>query len=87
MQVSEKITKVASFAEIWECKTTGNKSLHTTIEFKSGEVISNFGNKEILDKPNYLTVQIGDREHIMLDPEYLQYTAYSSLIGTLAIVF
>ncbi|WP_287521729.1 hypothetical protein [Okeania sp. SIO2C2] len=56
MQVSKKIRKVGSIAEIWEFQTTGNKSLHTTIEFKSGEVISNFSHKEILDRPNYLTV-------------------------------
>nr|WP_293094445.1 hypothetical protein [Okeania sp. SIO2F4] len=61
MQVSEKITKISSIAEIRECQTTGNKSLHTTIEFKSGEVISSFGYQEILDRPNYLTVQIGVR--------------------------
>lgn len=77
MQVSEKITKVGSIAEIRECQTTGNKSLHTTIEFKSGEVISNFSHKEILDRPNYLTVQISDNQHIMLDPEYLQYINHS----------
>ncbi|NEP44884.1 MAG: SET domain-containing protein [Okeania sp. SIO2G4] len=77
MQVSQKITKVSSIAEIRECKISGNKSLHTTIELKSGEVISNFSHKEILDRPNYLTVQISDRQHIMLDPEFLQYINHS----------
>ncbi len=77
MQVSEKITKVDSIAEIRECKTTGNKSLNTTIELKCGEVVSKFGHKEILDKPNYLTVQIIDHQHIMLAPEYLQYINHS----------
>ena len=42
-----------------------------------GEVICKFGNKEILDRPNYLTVQIGDSQHIMLDPEYLHYINHS----------
>ncbi len=56
--VSKQITKVSSFAEIRECQTTGNKSLHSTIDLKYQEVISNFGHKEILDRPNYLTVQI-----------------------------
>ena len=77
MQVSEKTTKVASFAEIRECQTTGDKSLYNTVEFKSGQVISNFGPKKILDRPNYLTVQISDRQHIMLNPEYLQYINHS----------
>ncbi len=70
--------KVSLFAEIGECQTTGNKSLYATVEFKSGQVISNFGNKEIFDRPNYLTVQIGDdHQHIMLDPEFLQYINHS----------
>lgn len=77
MQVSEKITKIGSIAEIRESQTTGNKSLYATVEFKSGEIISNLGHKEILDRPNYLTVQISDSQHIMLDPEFLQYINHS----------
>ncbi|MGB3401659.1 MAG: SET domain-containing protein-lysine N-methyltransferase [Microcoleaceae cyanobacterium] len=73
----DKITKVGSIAEIRECSTTGNKSLHAAVELKSGQVISDFGSKEVLEKPNYLTVQIGDRQHIMLDPEFLQYINHS----------
>ncbi len=77
MQVSEKITKIGSIAEIRESQTTGNKSLYATVEFKPGQVISNFGDQEILDRPNYLTVQISDSQHIMLDPEFLQYINHS----------
>ena len=69
--------KISSFAEIRECLTTGSKSLHATVEFMPGEVISKFGPKEIFDRPNYLTVQISDRQHIMLDPEFLQYINHS----------
>lgn len=77
MQITEKQTKICSFAEIRECLKTGNKSLHATVEFMPGDVISKFGSKEILDRPNYLTVQISDRQHIMLDPEFLQYINHS----------
>lgn len=77
MQVSEKITKISSYGEIRECQTTSYKSLHAAIELQLGEVICKFGNKEILDRPNYLTVQIGDSQHIMLDPEYLHYINHS----------
>ncbi|WP_318728427.1 SET domain-containing protein-lysine N-methyltransferase [Roseofilum sp. Guam] len=77
VQIAEKITKISSFAEIRECVKTGNKSLHATVEFMPGEVISKFSPKEILDLPNYLTVQISDRQHIMLDPEFLQYINHS----------
>ena len=77
MQTAEKITKISSFAEIRECVKTGKKSLYATVGFMPGEVISKFGAKEILDRPNYLTVQIRDRQHIMLDPEFLQYINHS----------
>lgn len=64
---------VSPFAEIWECSITHNKSLHTTVKFEDGQVIASFGPKEIVDSPNYLTIQIGDNKHILLDPEFLQY--------------
>ncbi|MGB3508912.1 MAG: SET domain-containing protein-lysine N-methyltransferase [Microcoleaceae cyanobacterium] len=76
-QNSKKITKVTSFAAIYECQITKNKSLHSMIEVNSGEIISKFSFKEILDSPNYLTVQISDSQHIMLDPEFLQYINHS----------
>lgn len=77
MQITEKITKICPFAEIRECRETGNKSLYTTVEFMPGDVVSKFGAKEIFDRPNYLTVQVSDRQHIMLDPEFLQYINHS----------
>ncbi|MGB3534721.1 MAG: SET domain-containing protein-lysine N-methyltransferase [Microcoleaceae cyanobacterium] len=77
MQNIKKITQTGTMAEIRECSETGNKSLHSAIELKSGQVISGFGSKDVLDSPNYLTVQIGDRQHIMLDPEFLQYINHS----------
>lgn len=72
-----KCSTVSAFAEVWECSLTQNKSLHTTVEFEAGQIITDFTHKEVLDRPNYLTVQIGDRQHIMLDPEYLQYINHS----------
>lgn len=77
IQNPQKITKVCSFGEIRECQTTGIKSLHATVEFSPGEVISELGAREVRDRPNYLTVQIGDREHILLAPDYLQYINHS----------
>jgi len=66
--MAEKTIKVASWAEIRECPTTGSKSLQATVEFMPGQVLCKFGAKNILYCPNYLTVKIGDRQHIMLDP-------------------
>ncbi|HAC63639.1 MAG TPA: SET domain-containing protein-lysine N-methyltransferase [Cyanothece sp. UBA12306] len=80
MQTKETITKkyaVSPFAEIWECSITHSKSLNATTKFYAGQIISNFGAKEILDRPNYLTVQISDNQHIMLEPEFLQYINHS----------
>lgn len=78
MQKVKQITEVGgSIAEIRECPKTGSKSLHATVEFRPGQVISNFGSKEVLNQPNYLTVQINKSKHIMLDPECLQYINHS----------
>ncbi|MEO1431860.1 MAG: SET domain-containing protein-lysine N-methyltransferase [Cyanobacteria bacterium J06632_19] len=42
-----------------------------------GDTIADFGIKAHLEKPNYLTVQIDDTEHILLEPEFLQYINHS----------
>jgi hypothetical protein len=75
--VLDQITKVGTIAEIREKPETGNKSLHATIAFEPGQMIHHMGSKEVLESPNYLTVQISDRQHIMLDPEFLQYINHS----------
>ena len=69
--------QVASFAEIWESLKTGEKSLHSLVKFMPGDTIAKLGVKDILDQPNYLTVQVGAQKHIMLDPEFLQYINHS----------
>jgi hypothetical protein len=72
-----QVTKVSSFAEVWECPLTGEKSLHATVTFKPGDIISTFGAKEILPDPNYLTIQLNEQEHIRITPEFLQYINHS----------
>ena len=69
--------KVASFAEIWECIETGEKFLHSCLNFMPGDTIAKLGIKANVEKPNYFTVQIDDTEHILLDPEFLQYINHS----------
>jgi hypothetical protein len=75
--MNHQITKVAAFAEIWECTITGQKSLHAIVDFMPGDTISAFTGKEVLNQPNYLTVQLNEQEHIMLAPEFLQYINHS----------
>ncbi|RKZ85115.1 MAG: SET domain-containing protein [Candidatus Parabeggiatoa sp. nov. 1] len=77
MPNAKKTTKVGSIAEIRECPETGSKSLHATVELKYGQLISHFDPKEVLDRPNYLTVQMSEHRHIMLNPEFLQYINHS----------
>lgn len=72
-----QVTKVSSFAEVWECPLTGEKSLHATVTFKQGDIISPFGVKEILKEPNYLTLQLNEQEHILVNPECLRYINHS----------
>lgn len=65
------------FADIMQNAATGEKSLHATRFFDAGEVISDFSAAQTFNTPNYLTVQTGDDEHIMLSPEFLQYINHS----------
>ncbi|NER20800.1 MAG: SET domain-containing protein [Symploca sp. SIO1C2] len=77
LKTDHKKNKVASFAEVWECPTTKDKSLHATVDFFPGEVLSSFGAREILAEPNYLSLQTAEHQHILLDPEFLQYINHS----------
>lgn len=72
-----KKQQVSEVAELWECEETGAKSLHATTQVLSGDVISPLGVKEWVEKPNYLTVQVEDDKHILLDPVFLQYINHS----------
>jgi hypothetical protein len=72
-----KVKKISAFAELWECSVTGEKALHATVSFQTGDIICSFGARETLSQPNYLTVQLNEHEHILLDPEFLQYINHS----------
>jgi hypothetical protein len=72
-----KVKRISAFAELWECSVTGEKALHSTVSFQTGDIICSFGARETLSQPNYLTVQLNEHEHILLDPEFLQYINHS----------
>ncbi|GDX43179.1 hypothetical protein LBMAG23_01560 [Bacteroidota bacterium] len=55
----------------------GSKGLLSNKQFSKGDVISPFYAREVLHAPTYLTVQLSDREHILLGPEFLQYVNHS----------
>lgn len=64
-------------AEVILNKQTGQHSLHAVRAFAAGELICPFSAGEVLDQPNYLTIQVGENVHITLQPAFLQYTNHS----------
>jgi len=61
------------FAETRRDKVTLQQTLFTLKSFREGEIISSFGAAFVSDKPSYLTVQTGNKEHIALHPYFLQH--------------
>ncbi len=55
----------------------GQNSLHSTKEFKKGEIISQFSAGVTQNYATYLTVQVNMLTHITLRPEFLQYINHS----------
>lgn len=66
-----------SFVEVIENTITKQKSIHSLVHFKKGDVICNFSAAEIFMSPNYLTLQTGINKHITLVPAFLQYSNHS----------
>jgi hypothetical protein len=62
----------AGFAEIRTDVITDDRSLFAKRAFNKNVVISDFYWVEVYDKPNRLTVQVGEHQHIELLPTYLE---------------
>lgn len=62
----------AEIAEIRIDAKQNSRSLYSRKNFSQGDLIAGFGAKETFAQPTYLTVQVGDNEHIELLPEYLE---------------
>lgn len=56
---------------------TGKKALLSAAFFPAGHVITKFNIKEIIIKPTYLTVQLDEDRHMLMDPEYLHFANHS----------
>ncbi len=65
------------FADIMQNPGTGEKSLHATAFFDKEDVVCVFGSERTQDTPTYLTVQVSENKHIILQPEFLQYINHS----------
>ncbi|MBM3416864.1 MAG: SET domain-containing protein [Bacteroidetes bacterium] len=53
--------------------SNGQNHFFAARSFKPGDVIADFSAGTISAEPTYLTIQVGTRRHITLDPEFLQY--------------
>lgn len=60
-------------AEMRQNLSNGQNALFALRGFQPGEVIAGFSAGTISAEPTYLTVQVGIRKHITLQPEFLQY--------------
>lgn len=74
---SYRLVLSTSIGEVREDVASGQKAFFAGRQFGAGEVISSFAAGEVHTTPSYLTVQLGDNQHIMLNPEYLQYINHS----------
>ncbi len=55
----------------------GHKSLHSRADFLPGETLVRFSPRVTLPEPAVHTVQVNDSDHILLDPQFLEYTNHS----------
>jgi hypothetical protein len=74
---AKQLVSKHDFVDIMLNILSGQKSLHATVHFNAGDVICSFGGGLILDHPTYLTVQADEHAHIVLKPDFLQYTNHS----------
>lgn len=68
---------ITPFFEIHEENETGYKSLFAAKEVEPFIVVSELNHENILPTPTRYTVQIEEKQHMKLKPEYLQYTNHS----------
>lgn len=66
-----------SIAEVRQKISDNQNALFATQSFQPGEMIADFSAGTIAAEPTYLTVQVGVRKHITLQPEFLQYINHS----------
>jgi hypothetical protein len=76
-QLSYDIVFSEDIAEVRQAADSGAKSLHAKQSFSPGDVLSTFYPEAILSSATYLTIQLEEKEHISLLPEYLRYTNHS----------
>ena len=66
-----------SFAVVRQNIINDQKGFFAQRAYRPGDVVIEFSAREIVSTPNYLTVQVGIGQHILLHPEHLQYINHS----------
>jgi hypothetical protein len=72
-----RIVSNHEIAEVRLNESNQQKALFSLRSWNPGEVIALFSAGTISAEPTYLTVQVGVRKHITLQPEFLQYINHS----------
>jgi hypothetical protein len=68
---------ITQIGTVQKNKKINQQGLYANKAFAQGEILIHFTAKETLQKPNYLTIQISDTEHILLAPTYIEYINHS----------
>lgn len=63
--------------ETRQALSNGHRSLHAREAFRSGQILAEFANSLPGQEPSYLTVQVGEFEHIRLIPAHLELINHS----------
>ncbi len=64
-------------AEVRKNLNNNQQALFALRSWNAGDIVSDFSASSIAAEPTYLTIQVGPKKHITLDPEFLQYINHS----------
>jgi hypothetical protein len=65
------------FAVVRQNIDNNQKAFFAQRKYEPGHVVCDFSAGKMMSRPTYLTVQVGIDQHIMLQPEHLQYINHS----------
>lgn len=74
---SNELISSHGFANVFNHLQTGQFALHSNKRFLPGEIIEHFSAAETFENPSRYTVQVSDKKHILLNPEFLQFINHS----------
>lgn len=66
-----ELLSLHGLGDIYYDHTTQQRSFVATQALHAGDILYSFSPKQIQSNPTYLTVQVGEGKHIVLDPEFL----------------